>query len=153
MNKQPNSNSCFVCGVENPFGLKMKFYNTGPGEVRAEYIVPRQFQGYPGVVHGGVLAAMLDEVAGRAVIEDGPTRFMVTAQLNIRYRKPVPLGTQLQLTGRVVKRQGKVATCLGEIRAADGALLVEAEVVVVDIPSELAQGTDLEALGWKVYPD
>jgi hypothetical protein len=51
---QPNSRHCFVCGLENQFGLKLRFYETGPGEVTAEYTVPDQFQGYPGLVHGGI---------------------------------------------------------------------------------------------------
>jgi hypothetical protein len=51
--KQANSNQCFVCGVNNSFGLKIKFYEPQPGEVEAEIKLPKQYQGYPGVVHGG----------------------------------------------------------------------------------------------------
>lgn len=65
-NRQPNSRHCFVCGVENPHGLHLTFKQTAPDEVTVEYTVPEHFQGYPGVVHGGIVAAMLDEVAGRA---------------------------------------------------------------------------------------
>ena len=57
--KQPNSKHCFVCGVENDNGLKMTFYTVGDGIVEAEYVVPERFQGYPGVVHGGIIASML----------------------------------------------------------------------------------------------
>ena len=77
---QPNSRHCFVCGLENHFGLKLRFIETGPGEVSAEYTVPDQFQGYPGLVHGGIVTAMLDEVTGRAHMSDGETRFMYTAK-------------------------------------------------------------------------
>ena len=62
---QPNSRHCFVCGLENNYGLKLRFKETGPGEVTADYTVPEHFQGYPGVVHGGIVTAMLDEVTGR----------------------------------------------------------------------------------------
>ena len=63
--RQPNSRFCFVCGVKNPVGLKMVFEQTGPGEVSAVITVPEHFEGYPGVVHGGITAAMLDEAACR----------------------------------------------------------------------------------------
>ena len=63
---QPNSLKCFVCGLENPYGLHLRFFDSEPGEVIAEVTVPEQFQGYPGIVHGGIIAAMLDEAAGRS---------------------------------------------------------------------------------------
>ena len=56
--KQPGSKHCFVCGRENPVGLKMDFYLTAPGEVQANLTVPAQYEGYPGVVHGGIVAAI-----------------------------------------------------------------------------------------------
>ena len=99
--KQPNSNHCFVCGRNNPYGLHLKFYESSPGEVTVEYIVPEQFQGYPGVVHGGVVAAILDEVTGRTQMGGDPPRFMFTARLDIRYRKNVPTGN---LYGLLVER-------------------------------------------------
>ena len=65
---------CFVCGVQNPVGLLQTFYEdheSDPKQVCAEVMIPDRFQGYPGVAHGGVLAAILDELAGRAVLIDG----------------------------------------------------------------------------------
>ena len=102
--KQPNSRHCFICGLENSIGLKLKFYETAPGEVMVDHIVPEEYQGYPGVVHGGVVAAMLDEVAGRTNMGGDPPRFMFTARLDIRYRQNVPTGQPL----RIVGRSGKV---------------------------------------------
>jgi acyl-coenzyme A thioesterase PaaI-like protein len=99
--KQPNSKKCFVCGVENLNGLHLKFYEENPGEVTVEYTVPEQFQGYPGVVHGGIVAAMLDEVAGRAHMGGDPPRFMFTARLDVRYRRNVPVNQPLRIIGRV----------------------------------------------------
>lgn len=155
MQKLQNSRHCFVCGIENPSGLHMKFYQSGPGEVVANFTVTDDFQGYPGVVHGGVIASMLDEVTGRALMDppDQPTRFMVTAQLSIRYRKPVPVGQPLRLVGHAGERKGRVAKAKGEIYAPDGSLLVEAEAVLVDIPPDGLEDMDYEALGWKVYPE
>jgi acyl-coenzyme A thioesterase PaaI-like protein len=155
MQKLQNSRHCFVCGVENPSGLRMKFYQSAPGEVEAHYTASEVFQGYPGVVHGGVIASMLDEVTGRALMDPpgSPTRFMVTAQLSIRYRKPVPVGQPLRLVGHAGERRGRVAKARGEIFGPDGSLLVEADAVLVDIPPDGLKEMDHAALGWKVYPD
>lgn len=107
--KQPNSLQCFVCGIQNPYGLKLKFYQTSPDEVTVNYTVADHYQGYPGVVHGGIVASMLDEVAGRALMGADPLnpRFMFTARLDVQYREPVPIKTPLQLIGRVVKRKNR----------------------------------------------
>ena len=115
MNKQANSRHCFVCGVENPFGLQLKFYEEEPGRVTAEIVVPDHFQGYPGVVHGGIIAAMLDEVSGRTMLRGNPPRWMVTAKLDIRYRKPVPTEKRIYLEGLAKEDNGKVAVVMGKI--------------------------------------
>jgi uncharacterized protein (TIGR00369 family) len=151
---QPNSRFCFVCGVENPSGLHIKFYDAGPGEVMAECTVPVQFQGYPGVVHGGVVAALLDEVAGRSQMgEPDDPRFMFTAKLNVRYRKNVPVGKPLRLVGTAGVRKERAATAKGAIYSEQGALLAECEALLMNVPVEVLSSVDLEALGWKVYPD
>jgi acyl-coenzyme A thioesterase PaaI-like protein len=85
--KQPNSRYCFGCGVENSYGLGLRFYEIGPAKLEAEYTVPDHFQGYPGIVHGGIVATMLDEVLGRVVMIGDHSRFMMTARLEVRYRK------------------------------------------------------------------
>jgi acyl-coenzyme A thioesterase PaaI-like protein len=150
---QPNSRHCFVCGLANPNGLQLRFYQTGPGEVAAEYTVPDQFQGYPGVVHGGIVAAMLDEITGRALMGGDPPRFMFTARLDIRYRKNVPTGQPLRLVGRAEKTKSRTATSLGQIFGVDGELLAEAEAILVDLPEETLGSVSLEALGWRVYEE
>ena len=65
MKKQPNSQMCFVCGMENPIGLKLAFYEDEGGRVIAHFTPREEYQGYPGVLHGGIIAALLDEAAGR----------------------------------------------------------------------------------------
>jgi acyl-coenzyme A thioesterase PaaI-like protein len=153
LKKQPNSLNCFVCGTENPCGLHLKFYSNGPGEVTADYTVPEQYQGYPGVVHGGIVAAMLDEVAGRTHMEGDPPRFMYTARLELRYRRNVPVGQPLRLVGQAGKSKVRSAAASAMIYDQEGTLLAEAEALLVDIPAEVIEAADLPALGWKVYPD
>ncbi|MFH1633472.1 MAG: PaaI family thioesterase [Chloroflexota bacterium] len=155
MFKQPNSRQCFVCGLENPVGLKLAFYETAPGEVTVNYIVPDHFQGYPDVVHGGIVASLVDEVLGRVHIGCDPenARFMYTARLSIQYRKPVPVGKPIKIVGHAVKTKRHTATSTAEIYGPDDELLVEAEALLVDVPPEKLKNVDMDALGWKVYPD
>ena len=151
--KQPSARDCFVCGAANPFGLQLAFYNSEPGQVTAEYTVPAHYQGYPGVVHGGVVAAMLDEAAGRAHMTGETPRFMYTARLEVRYRKNVPINQPLHLVGHTGKNKGRTATASSEIYDSQGTLLAEAQAVLVDIPDHVIDSADLEEIGWKIYPD
>lgn len=152
--KQPNSRHCFVCGVENPIGLHLKFYETGLGEVTADLNLPATYQGYPGIVHGGIIAAMLDEAAGRAHMGpvDAP-RFMFTARLDVRYRKNVPVGQPLKLVGKAGASKSRTAEAHSAIYDQEGILLADADVLLVNVPQTVIQSTDLAALGWRVYPD
>lgn len=151
--KQPNSRHCFVCGLENPYGLKLNFYETAPGEVEVEYTVPEQFQGYPGVVHGGIVAAMLDEVTGRVHMGAGAPRFMFTARLNVHYRKNVPINQPLRIVGHAGKSKERTAIATGQIFGPDGDLLAEAEALLINVPEGITNQVDLDTLGWRVYPD
>ena len=152
--KQPNSRHCFVCGLENPIGLHMHFYETAPDEVTAEYTAPEDYQGYPGILHGGITAAILDEATGRAFMGSDPkaSNFMYTAELKVKYKKKVPVGQPLKIVGRRGKRIRWTAEATGAIYDMDGTLLAEAFATLVDLPEQLP-AEDLDQLGWKVYPD
>lgn len=153
--KQPNSLHCFVCGIENSYGLKLMFYETAPGEVTVTHTVPAHYQGYPGIVHGGIVASMLDEAAGRCLMGADPLspRFMFTARLDIQYRKPVPVGQPLRVVGKSGRRKTRSATATAMIYSEEGEILAEANAVLVEVPEEMLEQADLDALGWKIYPD
>ncbi len=151
--KQPNSRMCFVCGLENETGLHAKFYNEAPGKVRVDWTAPECYQGYPGHLHGGIAAALLDEAAGRTVLSGDPLRFFVTMKMELRYRKPVPVGVPLVIRGEMIRDRGRVAETRASIQLPDGTIAVEAEVLVAEAPAEITTGTDLERIGWRVYPD
>ena len=153
LNPQPNSKHCFVCGVENRFGLQLHFYEDGEGKVFADYAVPEQYQGYPGTVHGGILATMLDELMGRALMSGDPNHFSVTAKISIRYRKPVPIKQPLRLVGELLQRRGRISLSRAEVRLPDGSIAVEAEATLIDLASTEVGQPQLERLGWKVYPE
>jgi uncharacterized protein (TIGR00369 family) len=153
--KQPNSRHCFVCGIENKFGLQLKFYETNSGDVVVETTVPERFQGYPGVVHGGIVAALVDEVLGRVHFGSDPEnpRFMYTAKLAVNYRKPVPTNKLIQVVGHGVKSKKRAATSTAEIYGPEGDLLAEAEAILVNVPEGIINSDTLDELGWKIYPD
>ena len=152
---QPNSRMCFVCGLENPVGLKLRIYRTAPGEVETKFTAPQHFQGYPGVLHGGIAASILDEISGRAQMGDDlmAPRFMFTARMQVKYRRNVPVGVPLRIVGRAGKSKARTAEAwAGIYNAETGELLAEAQTVLVDVPTESLGMAQLETLGWQVYP-
>lgn len=151
--KLPNASHCFVCGLENPFGLQMSFYIDDQKQVVSEVTIPDQFQGYPGVVHGGIVATLLDETLARAVMVTDPDRFMFTGRLTTRYRKPTPLGVPVRLVGKVIRDRGKVAECASFLYGPDGELCAEAEGLLLQVPEEVIDHTDFGGMSWKVVPD
>jgi acyl-coenzyme A thioesterase PaaI-like protein len=154
--KQPNSRMCFICGLANPVGLHLHFYETAPGVVEAAYTAPDHFQGYPGVLHGGIVGAIIDEMSGRAYMGSDPVRprFMFTAKLEVRYRRNVPIGEPLRLVGRAVKSRGKSAEAWAGIYLVDGGeLLAEGNALLIDVPQGQLDRAGLSDLGWKVYPE
>lgn len=153
--KQPNSRHCFACGLENPVGLRLKIYQVEPGVIETSYRAPEHFQGYPGILHGGIVAALLDEISGRAHMGDpaAATRFMFTARLEVKYRQNVPTGQALKIVGKAGKARGKLAEAWAGIYDAEGTLLAEANALLVNVPPETLETANLEELGWKVYPD
>jgi uncharacterized protein (TIGR00369 family) len=151
--RQPSSRHCFVCGVQNPIGMKIQFTDDGESAVRAEVVVPEHYNGYPGVVHGGIVAAILDEVSGRALLARGHDlkNLFVTLKMEIRYRAPTPTDTPLTAIGHIVQHGASRAKVHGEIRLPDGTVTAEADCVVARPPAEFAERWEPERSYWKVY--
>jgi len=154
--KQPNSRMCFICGMENPIGLHLHIYETGPGIIETTYTAPEHFQGYPGVLHGGIVSAILDEVSGRAHM--GPDlhapRFMFTAKLEIKYRRNVPIGHPLRIMGRAGRSRGKAAEAwAGIYDAQTDELLAEGNALLINVPEDQFNLSRVGELGWQVYPE
>jgi len=149
---QPTSRMCFVCGRENPVGLHIKFYEDHEDQqLIVRLTIPDRYQGYPGIAHGGILATVLDETAGRALMmvsEDNP--FWVTAKLEIRYRKPTPTETPLTVVGWVVRQRSRSAEVAGEIRLPDGTVTVEASALVVCPRGDTLENWEQEQQFWRV---
>lgn len=150
---QPNSRLCFACGLENPAGLRLRFYDDGQTTVTTDFVVADHHQGYPGIAQGGIVAAILDEAGGRTVMIGAPNRLFVTVKLEVKYRRPVPTGTPLRAVGRLLRLKSRLATAQAEIRTPAGEVLAEADLVLANAPDDLLQLTDADRLGWRVYPD
>jgi acyl-coenzyme A thioesterase PaaI-like protein len=152
--KLPNSKNCFACGMENPIGLKLQMY-TEPetGGVVCHYTIPKIYEGYPGIAHGGIVATLLDEVISRAYMVSDHNRFMYTARLTTRFRKHVPVGQHLRITGVARKDRGRTAEAEAAIYGPDGELLAEGHGLLVALDAADFASKDLHELGWRVYPD
>ena len=147
---------CFICGLENPVGLHLHIYELEPGVIETTYIAPEHFQGYPGVLHGGIVAALVDEIAGRAHMGSDPNdpRFMFTAKLEVKYRQNVPVGKLLKIIGKAGKTKSKSAEAWAGIYDAEtDELLAEGNVFLMNVPEEQFDRSRLNELGWKVYPE
>jgi uncharacterized protein (TIGR00369 family) len=120
---------CFGCGQRNERGLRLRFQRTGPGAVEATYEAPEHFGGAPGVVHGGIQAALLDEALGFAAqaAADGADVDIVTVEFSLRYRRPAPTGTPLRIRGRLLRSEGRDYWMAGEIVDSRGRVLTEAD--------------------------
>lgn len=132
--RQPGSALCFVCGRENPHGLRVDFFDDGQ-LVWTELTPADHHQGWPGVLHGGIVSAVLDETIGRvAFLHD---RWVQTARLELRFHKPAPLGQRLVAIGELTRDARRLMEMRGQLFAAEGnELLAEASGTFVRLPDE-----------------
>lgn len=141
--------------MANPIGLHLHLYEVEPGVIESRYLAPEHFEGYPGVLHGGIVAAIIDEISGRAHMGSDVTnpRFMFTGRMEVKYRKIVPIGRMLKIIGKAGKSKGRIAKAWAGIYDEEtDELLAEGEVMHVDVPEEQLDKSRLSELGWKVYP-
>ncbi len=159
--RQPNSGGCFICGLHNPIGLHMVFEeDSASGRVYARLAVPEGYRSYPGVVHGGIVATILDETSGRAIMmhTHDDNAFFATAKMELRYRRPTPTQTPLLAVGWVEQFGPSRSRVCGELRL-DGptddpsTLLAECQSLVVKPNPEFLSGWDEEMPFWRVYTD
>jgi acyl-coenzyme A thioesterase PaaI-like protein len=128
----PEHGPCFICGSENPHNLGLHWYVDEKGVVSSEFALTLAQQGPPGYAHGGLSAAVLDEVMGAAVWQAGYT--VAAAKIEVNYRKPVPLGPCIKTRGYITRRIGRKIYAHGEICLPDGALLVEGKGLFIVAP-------------------
>ena len=149
--KQPNSKMCFVCGLKNPSGLRAYFYELDNGELMAVFKAIEEHQSYPGLLHGGVATAILDETIGRAILtkHDEPV-WGVSVEFRIRYKKPMPLCKELKVIGRITKNSGRLFEGTGEILLPDGSVAAEGHGKYLKRPLEKIAEFDFDEQEWRV---
>jgi acyl-coenzyme A thioesterase PaaI-like protein len=128
---------CFGCGRLNPHGLHMHFYQHDGG-VMAPFTPERRHEGYTGVVHGGIITTVLDEVMAWALY--AKDIWAVTGDIRVRFRRPVAVGVAAYAVGKIGADRGRVLEVTGELRrAADDALLADATASFVRVPRDQAE--------------
>jgi uncharacterized protein (TIGR00369 family) len=121
---------CFGCGPLNEEGLRMTFLPEGEESV-AEFEVPARYQSWKGVVHGGIVALLLDEAVGWAAWHRGHPG--VTGKLEVRYRLPLRIGERIRLVGKVEEvRRTLVRTVARIERLSDGKIVAEATATLME---------------------
>ncbi|MBM4433596.1 MAG: PaaI family thioesterase [Chloroflexi bacterium] len=125
---------CFACGRRNPAGMHLDF-DVARHSAETTYVGQQRHQGYEGTLHGGVVAALLDETMGWAIFHQGI--WGVTAKLDVTYRRPVPVGEELRVRAEVVRDRGRAIELHGTVaRASDGEVLAEAAGLFLRMPDE-----------------
>lgn len=117
---------CLICGEDNHAGLHGQFLETAEGDLLGIFKIEDEHQSYPERTHGGILCAMLDELIGRAIWMIDDSIWGVTIDIELKYRKPVPLDCTIYGRARTVEQRSRVFKGTGEILLEDGTVAAEA---------------------------
>ena len=141
LNDETTYQRCFACGQQNDAGLKLRFRREGD-RIVADYQPQKRFQGFPGILHGGVLATMLDETMSRT----GAMRraWLMTGKLDIRFRRPAPIDQPLRVWGEIVRERLGAVDAIGAVELPDGTVLADARGMFLRLPENVATGTVAE---------
>jgi uncharacterized protein (TIGR00369 family) len=148
---------CLVCGADNPFSLHGRFYVLDGDEGEAPELLglftPREeHQSYPGRLHGGISSAILDETIGRAITIANPGVWGVTAELSVRYRKPLPPRGEIRCVGRITRDTRRLFKGSGEIVLADGTVAAEAHGTYLKMSLGEITDDDFDQREWFADP-
>jgi uncharacterized protein (TIGR00369 family) len=127
-------NQCFGCGLDNPCGLRLKFFVDPELNVVCRVRLARRFAGPPGHAHGGIIATLLDEAMSKA--NRARNVLAMTRHIAVDYIRPVPLASHLTLTARHAETHGHRHHCEAQIADASGQVLAKGKAVFVEIPPD-----------------
>jgi uncharacterized protein (TIGR00369 family) len=116
MTKLGDDKYCFACGINNPRGLKLKFDIQGD-RISTSFTPDREFQGFRGIVHGGILSLILDECMGNLLWRNGINA--VTAELSVRFIRPAAVGKTLYFEGEIISKGKRLITAKASAKNAD----------------------------------
>jgi uncharacterized protein (TIGR00369 family) len=122
----PTYKGCIVCGQEsvnpNTMGLRFEIVDDG---VQTRLVPDFKREGYKNIVHGGIICSLLDETIGWSVAVERK-KFFVTAELNVRFVRPLPTNLEITVTGRPLEHKSRYSTAEGEITGKDGTIYAKA---------------------------
>ena len=110
-NLRSDANNCFVCGPQNPIGLKLSFTIDEDNICRSQFTPAENHCGYDGVTHGGIVFSALDDVMANWLFLKGFKAF--TAKCEVRYRDALPIGTPVRLEGHCLKQRARLTQMRG----------------------------------------
>lgn len=125
---------CFVCGIDNNYGLKAQFFFENDRAI-AEYTTEKRFEGYHDIFHGGVTATLLDEVMIKALLAQ--KKYVMTVELNVKYIKPIYIGQKISFEGRLEKGRGRLYLTSGKAINEQGEMVAEATGKYLEVGSEM----------------
>jgi uncharacterized protein (TIGR00369 family) len=134
-------NHCFGCGLDNPTGLRLKFFIDADKNVVCHFRLARRFAGPPGHAHGGIIATLLDEAMSKSNRARGI--LAMTRHLEVQYLRPVPLGQPLTLTARHLDTHGRRNHTEAQIADASGQILASAKAIFVTVSPDLLRKVSL----------
>lgn len=137
--KQRNSRMCIICGLDNEYGVQASFYVMEDGSVMTRFAFRERHQSYPGRVHGGMIAAMLDELGLRSLWIETDDIFGVTTGMTTKFKRPVPYGVSLKGKGQIIKNSPLFVESRAEIYDEENRLLASAEIRYLKMPVERIQ--------------
>ena len=114
---------CFACGEKNQSGLKL-FFRIEDARVFSEFIPQKHHQGFKGIVHGGIISAILDEAMVKAVLSKGISA--VTAEITVRLKKPLVIGSRVFIDAEINKLGNRLIEASSHIKAFDKTIIAEA---------------------------
>ena len=127
----PHTHGCFVCGVNNPHGLHLRFRREGDAVV-TEFVPQQHHAGFRDIVHGGILATVLDETMFWAAA-CATRRFCLAAELNVRFLKKTGLGQRLLCVAHLTADHGRLWESRAELRDEPGTVYARATCKQVPI--------------------
>ena len=137
LNTDLNEGFCFGCGQSNPIGMKLHFTKDGD-TLSAEFTPDKMHQGWPGLLHGGILACLLDEVMSNVAYATGNT--CVTASIEIRQRQPVKVEVPLVITAWITRHRKKLIETAGKVTLKDGTVIAESSAKQFIAENQAGQG-------------
>jgi acyl-coenzyme A thioesterase PaaI-like protein len=135
LNDETTYQLCFACGQRNDFGLKLRFDQSGD-RIHARFVAREEHQGFPGVVHGGIIVSLLDETMSRT----GALRrlWLMTGRLEVRFKRPGPIGEPIDVYGEIVRERSQAIDARGWLALSDGSVVAEARGVFIKLPEDVA---------------